>query len=158
MARWTQAQFEKAELATRLVMEEKDAEFEAIVAQLRSELDEATLSALLEYADKLYANQRKASEQKAKPKALPRRGAQATESWRCLGTFPNYEISSYGRVRSLDRARPDAWLKPRRRWMRGSCVDYVALVDSHGRRCERQIGWLLVSVGFMVRPKWAARQ
>src|SRR6185312_1857249 len=83
--------------------------------------------------------------------------AKSAETWRCLSNYPNYEISAYGRVRSINRAKPNDCLKPRWHWRHGACVDYVVLTDLDGIRRERQIGWLLVSVGFLKKPDWARK-
>ena len=94
---------------------------------------------------------------KAKPRGVlkpARRVSKSAEGWRCLSDYPEYEISSHGRVRAVGRARPTDWLKPRRRWFKGMCVDYVVIKDRDGRRCERMIGKLLIAVGFMPRPEW----
>jgi hypothetical protein len=87
-----------------------------------------------------------------------RRASKAAETWRCLGNYPLYEVSSYGRVRSLDRVRPNDWLKPRYRWFKGLCVASVVLKDRDGLRCERMIGRLLIAAGFMPRPEWMKRK
>jgi hypothetical protein len=83
-----------------------------------------------------------------------RRVSRTPETWRVLKNYPLYEISSHGRVRALDRAHPNDWLKPRRKWYRGMCPESVVLRDHEGKRCERFIGKLLVSAGFMPRPEW----
>jgi hypothetical protein len=84
----------------------------------------------------------------------PRRVSRAVETWRCLSNYPNYEISSHGRVRAIDRARPNDWLKPRRKWYKGMCPDSVVLKDRDGRRREIFVGKLLVAAGFMEMPKF----
>jgi NUMOD4 motif len=95
--------------------------------------------------------------EKPKKKGLfrqARRVSRTSETWRVLKNYPLYEISSHGRVRALDRAHPDDWLKPRRKWYRGMCPDSVVLRDHEGKRCERFIGKLLIAAGFMPRPEW----
>lgn len=87
-----------------------------------------------------------------------RRVSRSEETWRILDNYPNYEISSHGRVRSLSRVRPDDWLKPRRRWQYGHCVESIVLFDKDHIRRERDIGWLLVASGFLKRPKWAVKK
>jgi hypothetical protein len=84
----------------------------------------------------------------------PRRISKSPETWRCLGNYPLYEISSHGRVRALDRTRPGDWLKPRYRWFKGLCVASVVIRDRDGWRCERMIGKLLIAAGFMEKPDW----
>jgi hypothetical protein len=83
-----------------------------------------------------------------------RRVSKSIEVWRCLSNYPAYEISSHGRVRSLDRARPGDWLKPRYRWYKGVSVTSVVIRNRDGRRCERMIGKLLIAAGFMEKPDW----
>jgi NUMOD4 motif len=145
----------------RLVNEEKDEEAEAIYAPIRSELGYAKSSALLEFIED---RQKNSVAPASVAPTKPRRGvlkparrtavSKSTETWRCLGLYPAYEISSYGRVRSLDRAKPGDWLKPRYRWFKGLCVASVVIKDSDGRRCERMIGVLLIAAGFMLKPAW----
>jgi len=83
-----------------------------------------------------------------------RRVSKSPETWRSLSNYPTYEISSHGRVRSLDRANPTDWLKPRRKWFRGVCVEYVVINDRDGKRCERMVGKLLIAAGFLEKPAW----
>lgn len=77
------------------------------------------------------------------------RVARSKEQWRVLTNYPNYEISSYGRVRSLQRTKPDDWLKPR--WFRGQ--QKVVLYDKDGIRRERMVYWLLVGAGWLSAGK-----
>jgi hypothetical protein len=84
----------------------------------------------------------------------PRRVSRAIEKWRVLDTYPNYEISSHGRVRSRDRARPTDWLKPRWQWHHGKGLPSVVLKNRDGQRCERFVGRLLIEAGFLNRPDW----
>jgi len=86
-----------------------------------------------------------------------RRVSRCPETWRVLKNYPLYEISSHGRVRALDRAHPEDWLKPRRKWYRGMCPDSVVLRDHEGKRCERFIGKLLIAAGFMSKPDWMTK-
>lgn len=156
--RCSQAQVALAEKWHRLFDEGKDAEAEAIREQLTRELGEEGCTALLDYVEERQENA--ATMPKPKPKPAPkifkraRRVSKSAESWRCLSDYPAYEISSHGRVRAIDRARPADWLKPRRRWFRGMCVDYVVITDRDGRRCERMVGKLLIAAGFLPRPAW----
>lgn len=95
----------------------------------------------------------------AKPKkrglfSQPRRVSKAIETWRCLNNYPNYEVSSHGRVRAIDRANPNDWLKPRRKWYKGMCPDSVVLKDRDGNRREVFVGKLLIAAGFMAQPKF----
>jgi hypothetical protein len=76
------------------------------------------------------------------------RVARSKEQWRVLTNYPNYEISSYGRVRSLQRTGAADWLKPR--WFRGA--PSVVLYDKDGHRRERLINWLMVSAGWLKQP------
>jgi len=101
-------------------------------------------------ADKPKAGKKK----KRGPFNHARRVSRSPETWRILKNYPAYEISSHGRVRSLDRARPDDWLKPRRKWYRGVCVEWVVIRDRDGQRCERMVGKLLIDAGFLPRPEW----
>jgi hypothetical protein len=79
----------------------------------------------------------------------PKRVSKSPETWRHLSNYPGYEISSHGRVRSLDRAAPGDWLKPRRRWYKGLPVDSVVLKDRDGKRREPLVGSLLVAARFL---------
>jgi hypothetical protein len=157
VSRWTQAHIAQAEEWLRLFDEDKEAEAGEIYVQLRTELGAQNCSALLQYVEDLHEN---SVARTPKPKMLsqPRRVSQAAETWRCLSNYPLYEISSHGRVRSLDRAKPDDWLKPRRRWIRGHSVDFVVIKDRDGRRCERMIGKLLIAAGFLPKPEWMERK
>jgi hypothetical protein len=103
-------------------------------------------------------NVQSATEAKPKRKAGPFKKAirvsQSPETWRFLTNYPKYEISAHGRVRALDRAKPEDWLKPRRHWYKGLCVDSVVLKDRDGRRREIFVGKLLIAAGFLSRPDW----
>jgi hypothetical protein len=155
--RWTEAQIARAKEWLRLLDEDEDAQADEIYAELRGELGAENCRALLQYVEDLQEN---AVARTPKPKMLsqPRRVSQAAETWRCLNNYPLYEISSHGRVRALDRARPDDWLKPRRRWIRGHSVDFVVIKDRDGRRCERMIGKLLIAAGFLPTPEWMEKK
>ena len=91
---------------------------------------------------------------KMKPFKRAKRVSISPETWRILEHYPLYQISSHGRVRALDRAAPDDFLKPRFRWFRGMSVSFIILRDKDGKRRERMTGYLMVSAGFMTRPKW----
>jgi len=101
-------------------------------------------------------------EEKPAPTAKKRKGvfkqarrvSRAPETWRVLKNYPTYEVSSHGRVRSLDRARPDDWLKPRYRWYKGMGTSSVVIKDRDGTRCERDIAKLMIDAGFLSRPTW----
>jgi len=83
-----------------------------------------------------------------------RRVARSPEAWRCLNNYPGYEISSHGRVRSIGRAKPGDWLKPRWKWHMGRPLQFVVLYDAEHKRCERLVGYLLLDAGFLTRPDW----
>jgi hypothetical protein len=154
-AKWTEAQIAQAEAVHNLWERGKDDEAEPIHAQLYKELGDDVAYDLLQFVE----DER---ERAAKPAPTKRRGvlkparsvSRSSEAWRCLSNYPAYEISSYGRVRALDRAKPGDWLKPRLRWFRGQCVAYVVLRDRDGRRCERMVGKLLIAAAFMPKPEW----
>jgi hypothetical protein len=155
-AKWTEAQIASAHEWHRLVENQKDGEAEPIQEQLEKELGHDGSYELLEFIEDY-------RERSAKPAPTkPRRGvlkparsvSKSVETWRCLSNYPLYEISSHGRVRALDRAKPGDWLKPRLRWFRGQCVAYVVLRDRDGRRCERMVGKLLIAAAFMPKPEW----
>lgn len=78
-----------------------------------------------------------------------KRVSRSPETWRVLANYPTYEISSHGRVRAIDRAKPEDWLKPRRTWHYGMAVDSVVLKSRDGERTERFIGKLLLAAGFL---------
>lgn len=78
-----------------------------------------------------------------------KRVSRSVETWRVLANYPTYEISSHGRVRAVDRARVEDWLKPRRRWFRGMSVDSVSIRDRDGNLRSPMIGTLLVQAGYV---------
>jgi hypothetical protein len=155
-AKWTEAQIASAHEWHSLVEKGKDEEAGPIQQQLEKELGHDGSYELLEFIEDY--------RERSKPAPTKRRGvlkparrsavSKSSETWRCLGHYPLYEVSSYGRVRSLNRVRPGDWLKPRYRWFKGMCVPSVVLRDSEGRRCERMIGALLIDSGFMKKPGW----
>jgi hypothetical protein len=152
MANWTLEQIAQPEEWNRLTEQSKDDEANAIWSRLAAEMGYEASYALLQFVEE--REERKKATRKRKLFASPRHASKAIETWRCLNDYPDYEISSHGRVRARDRARPGDWLKPRRRWYYGKSVDFVVLKDRDGRRCERMVGWLLVAAGFLPKPKW----
>lgn len=80
--------------------------------------------------------------------------SRSPETWRFLRHYPLYEISSHGRVRALNRAKRDDWLKPRWGWKRGVPTPSVVLIDKDGKRRERNVPMPLISVGFLKKPRW----
>jgi NUMOD4 motif len=82
-------------------------------------------------------------------KPAKRNATKGAERWRILKHYPKYEISDYGRVRSLDRARPEDVLKPRLKFWRGSATFTYRLVQEDRRVRDVFVGSLLLSVGFM---------
>jgi hypothetical protein len=86
-------------------------------------------------------------------KRVPR----SPETWRILRNYPEYEISSHGRVRSLTRAVATDWLKPRFVWHHGKVVLAVRL-SIDGKPVDRFIGPLMIQAGFLKEPKWMAKK
>jgi hypothetical protein len=77
-----------------------------------------------------------------------RRVPRSSEGWRVLKNYPGYEISTYGRVRSLERLKPDDFLKPRFRWFKGAFTITVRLYRDKVA-CDRSLGMLMVDAGFL---------
>jgi hypothetical protein len=156
--KWTEAQIASAHEWHSLVEKQNDVDAAPIQQQLEKELGHDGSYELLEFIED-YRERSKPAPAKRKGVLKPARSvSKSSEAWRCLSNYPAYEISSYGRVRALDRARPGDWLKPRLRWFRGQCVPYVVLRDRDGRRCERMVGKLLIASGFMPKPAWMDRK
>jgi hypothetical protein len=86
-----------------------------------------------------------------------KRASRSPEVWRILRNYPEYEISSHGRVRSLTRAVGTDWLKPRFVWYYGKVVVAVKLSVA-GKPIERFIGPLMIQAGFLKEPKWMAKK
>jgi hypothetical protein len=155
---WTTEQIEHAKRIISLDYPESG----RLYNELSDAMGDRQAERLIDYVDKLApAVEEPEAESPAanKPKRKrlfkqARRVSKHPETWRILKNYPTYEISSHGRVRSLNRIRPDDWLKPRRRWYKGLCVDSVVILDRDGKRCERFIGMLLVSAGFLPRQDW----
>ena len=158
---WTQVHMERAIEWHRLFDEEKDAEADVIWNQLTEDLGPEERSALLDFIEEKLEEKNGVSKPKAKSKGVlqpARRMSKTSEHWRCLSNYPLYEISSYGRVRALDRAKPGDCLKPRYKWILGKAVPFVVIKDRDGRRCERMIGKLLIAAGFMAKPAWMEKR
>jgi hypothetical protein len=96
-------------------------------------------------------------EAKAKPgskfKRAKRVPARSAETWRILKNYPEYEISTFGRLRNLNRAVHTDCLKPRFVWHHGKVVEAFVLW-SGGAKYTRFKGPLMVSAGIIKAPKW----
>lgn len=167
---WTPEQFRKGKRHAELVLSYPPHKFppdlalerDAIMSELTSAVGSDEADAITSYFSQCIWEQREQAEAEAGAQAPKRKGlfrqarrvSKSPETWRSLSNYPLYEISSHGRVRSRDRVNPTDWLKPRRKWYRGMCVDYVVLNDREGRRCERMVGKLLIAAGFLEKPNW----
>ncbi len=101
-----------------------------------------------------------AAKQSGKVKSKYKRAKQAArspETWRILRNYPDYEISSHARVRSLQRNADDC-LKPRYSWHYGKLAVFYDLRDSQGKKFSRWIGPLMVTAGFVTEPKWMSKK
>lgn len=105
-------------------------------------LTDGMIADLLKHADK----------PKRQGKYKAHRVARSKEQWRVLTNYPNYEVSNYGRVRCLQRCKADDWLKPRWKFKQ---KPFVVLYDKDGKRCEREVYWLMVGAGWeaLKKPK-----
>jgi len=168
-ARWTIEQIDKSARIEFMTKEEAEPLEAELLAELGEDGSEAlAISPEVDYrirqielemevraqTAKVAERETKRAKRKGKPFKRARRVARSPETWRHLKNYTGYEISSHGRVRSLDRARPDDWLKPRRKWFKGMSVEWVVLYDSEGKRRERMVGYLLIDAGFLLRPTW----
>src|ERR1700720_2423507 len=136
-----QAEQEKAQRA------EREAQRTKLIAALRIETVAEELDDETERPTKSARPARKSKLKTA------RRVAKSAESWRILRNYPEYEISSHGRVRSMNRARPSDFLKPRFVWHHGKVAEAFTLC-SGGKEHTRFKGPLMVSAGLLKSPSW----
>ena len=87
----------------------------------------------------------------SKSKKRARNVAKSKEIWRGLHNYPGYEVSSHGRVRSLN-SPIGQFLKPR--WFQR--MPKVVIYDAEGIRRERAIYFLMVQARFIVES-WKNR-
>jgi hypothetical protein len=164
---------------TPILTEERKAELRAVIQKMRRpDGDDAHLAKLLEVypidnaqpeirltaemIEEIFPTaERKAptngnGQPKTKKFKRARRVSRGAETWRILRNYPEYEISSHGRVRSLTRANPDDCLKPRFVWHHGKVVLAVRLA-SGGKVYDRFVGPLLIQAGFLKAPDWMSK-
>lgn len=80
------------------------------------------------------------------------------ETWRHLDNYPGYQISSHGRLRTVQRANADDVLKPRFSWHYGKVVMAYELRDKDGNRKARFVGSLMMAAGFLKAPQWRKKE
>ena len=86
------------------------------------------------------------------------RVSRSPETWRILTHYPEYQISSHGRLRSVLRAKDSDFLKPKFSWHYGKMVEAFELKDKDGVRRSRFKGTLMINAGFLKSPKWRKKE
>jgi hypothetical protein len=77
-----------------------------------------------------------------------RSAPRSKESWRCIADFPNYEVSNFGRVRSLNRGQDGDVLKPEYKWRNRHFMTQYSLYRD-GARSKLHLYALLKRAGFL---------
>lgn len=81
------------------------------------------------------------------PTKSRRSTARSKETWRIIDDYPDYEVSSQGRARSLKRVEAAVVLAPHFRRFGKMWVPYYSLYKD-GQKKTVQAGWLRVAAGF----------